>query len=85
MYDAGIRREALDLVESGLSLNAVGKRLGISRSAIREWQARSDSVDVSTGCPAPAPASADYSALLGFYLGDGCISRHPRTWSLRIS
>jgi hypothetical protein len=29
----------------------------------------------------PAPA---YSYLLGMYLGDGCISRHPRAWRLRI-
>jgi hypothetical protein len=25
-----------------------------------------------------------YSYLLGLYLGDGCISRHPRAWRLRI-
>jgi hypothetical protein len=28
---------------------------------------------------------ADYAALLGFYLGDGCISRMPRYYALRVS
>lgn len=30
------------------------------------------------------PAKA-YSYLLGLFLGDGCISRHPRAWRLRIT
>lgn len=42
----------------------------------------------ATGCPlceaAPLDAPA-YAALLGYYLGDGCLSRAPRYWVLRVS
>jgi len=59
----------------------------MSRAAIREWRARPDALDDrhQSACPAPAQPTPEYSALLGFYLGDGCISAHPRTYSLRIA
>ena len=31
------------------------------------------------------PLTAEYAALLGFYLGDGCLSHAPRTTALRVS
>ncbi|HEX2896181.1 MAG TPA: helix-turn-helix domain-containing protein [Marmoricola sp.] len=85
MYDARVRAEALALVTSGRSLNTVSKRLGVSRAAIREWLRRPDALDVAGRCPAPAAPSPEYSALLGFYLGDGCLSAHPRTYALRVA
>jgi len=59
----------------------------VSRSTLRSWR---DAVDrpVSTGCPRCAdrsPSVPAYSALLGYYLGDGCLSRHPRYYALRVS
>lgn len=42
----------------------------------------------STGCPRCAdrtPPHLDYAALLGYYLGDGCLSRHRRYYALRVS
>jgi len=66
-------------------MNAVSKRIGVSRAAIREWHGRSDALDVPERCPAPAHGTPEYAALLGYYLGDGCISAHPRTYSLRIT
>ncbi len=84
VYSSEVRRQALVLVQSGMSLNAVAARLGVSRSAIREWRDQGW-LDVGSGCPAPSEPTAAYAALLGFYLGDGCISRHPRTYALRIS
>jgi hypothetical protein len=87
MYPASIRREALALLASRLSVSAVSMTVGVSRSAIREWRDRPDALETRPGhdCPAPAQASREYAALLGFYLGDGCISRQPRTYSLRIA
>jgi hypothetical protein len=75
----------LSLVESGLSLNEVSSRLGVSRAAIREWRARGPAESRAASCPAPVCPSPAYAALLGFYLGDGCVSQHPRTHDLRIS
>ncbi|MGW4056219.1 transcriptional regulator [Streptomyces sp. NPDC004779] len=94
MYDAESRRQALALVAEGRSLSSVSKQTGISRAAIRSWQARpaprSRHFSPCARCrPTPgAPDPADsYAYLLGLYLGDGCISRPPqhRTASLRIT
>ncbi|MER7052915.1 helix-turn-helix domain-containing protein [Streptomyces sp. NPDC000351] len=86
MYDVSTRKRALALVAQGRSLNSVSRETGISRSAIRSWQGRL--------VPLPRPAPQDpgppaddraYAYLLGLYLGDGCISAHPRTgYYLRI-
>jgi hypothetical protein len=85
MYPTAVRRLALELVASGRSLNSVSKELGVSRAAITEWRDRPDALDERNACPAPAKTGREYAALLGFYLGDGCISRLPRTYSLRIT
>jgi hypothetical protein len=84
VYSGQVRRFALELIEAHLSLNAISKRLGVSRSAVREWRDREDALDAEP-CPAPPPATPAYSALLGYYLGDGCVSAHPRTYSLRVA
>jgi hypothetical protein len=87
MYSPNDRRVALDLVAAGRSLNSVSTELGMSRAAIREWLSRPDALDdrSSSTCPAPATSSPEYAALFGYYLGDGCISRLGRTYSLRVS
>lgn len=89
MYDARTRRSALASLATGESLSSVSRRSGVSRSAIRSW--RDDpppSVD-PTACPRctdAAPAGAEYSQLLGFYLGDGCLSEHRRSvYALRVA
>jgi hypothetical protein len=94
MYDPDTRKRALTLVAQGRSLNSVSKQTGISRAAIREWRTRIDPLPRMQAPPCPrclpdrglpddAPA---YSYLLGLYLGDGCISAHPRGgYHLRIA
>ncbi|NUK07897.1 transcriptional regulator [Streptomyces lunaelactis] len=86
MYDLDTRKRAMTLIAQGSSLNSVSKQTGISRSAIREWRTRIDPLPrvQSPPCPrcladpgVPDDAAA-YSYLLGLYLGDGCISPHPR-------
>jgi hypothetical protein len=84
VHSGPVRRLALETIEARLSLNAISKRLGVSRSALREWPDRQDALEVEA-CPAPPQATPAYSALLGFYLGDGCVSAHPRTYSLRVA
>jgi hypothetical protein len=87
MYDIGTRKRALVLVGQGRSLNSVSKETGISRAAIRSWQTRIDPLPRMQVSPCvrcrPVPShpedTAAYSYLLGLYLGDGCISAHPRT------
>ncbi len=80
MYDIATRRWALSLVAQGRSLNSVSAETGISRSALRAWQVRiepSPRTKVGSECSGPNDPVA-YAYLLGLYLGDGCISPHPR-------
>ncbi len=82
---------ALALVRLGLSDGAVGRRLGIPRSTVRMWRIgqiprrgrRQSLCDVCAGNPEKLP-TASYCYLLGLYLGDGCISKHPRAYRMRI-
>ncbi len=90
MHPISARQKALALIATGRSLNSISKQVGVSRAALREWQQHGIEPQ---GRPAPCfrcarghtqDASA-YAALLGYYLGDGCISRQRTTFSLRVS
>ncbi|MET9130174.1 helix-turn-helix domain-containing protein [Streptomyces antibioticus] len=87
MYDVSTRKRAIALVAQGRSLNSVSRETGISRSTIRSWQHRLNPLPRMTP-PDPGPPADEsaYSYLLGLYLGDGCISAHPRSgYYLRIA
>jgi len=86
VYDDRTRGRALDLLRQG-TLSQVSRETGISRAALREWR---DGICGSTpaGCPrcsASSLAPEAYAALLGYYLGDGCLSRAHRYFTLRVS
>jgi len=85
MYDETTRAAALALLETR-SLSAASRATGISRSTLRVWRDAGDR-PASPGCPrcGGTPLGPAYSALLGYYLGDGCLSRHPRYYALRVS
>jgi len=88
MYSEATRREALALLSGGLSLSETSRHTGVSRSTLRDWLTRPDPLASPSACPRCDDAQLDtraYSALLGFYLGDGCISRMPRYFTLRVS
>src|SRR4051794_26661726 len=95
MHRPKIRAEALALVERGLNDCEISRRLGVPRRTILDWRRPSYVPRPTTPmetCPrcwrAAKPmrfAPADYSALLGTYLGDGSISSGPRTMRLRIA
>src|SRR4051794_14816445 len=83
-----IRAKALALVEAGLNDCEISRRLGIPRSTIRDWRCptyvpQNGKPRLPETCPrcwrAAKPmffTAEDYAELLGFYLGDGCISHH---------
>ncbi|MFF6950589.1 transcriptional regulator [Streptomyces iakyrus] len=80
MYDVSTRKRALALVAQGRSLNSVSRETGISRAAIRSWQDRLEPRPrVAPPPPGPPADQRAYAYLLGLYLGDGCISAHPRS------
>ncbi len=85
MHSRATVAEALRLRSAGLNNCEISRRLGIPRSTVREWSAGRPPCfrgDVSR----VIPDSRAYVYLLGLYLGDGCISAHPRgVYRLRIT
>jgi Homeodomain-like domain len=96
MHPPEVRAEALALVEAGLNDCEISRHAGIPRSTIRDWRnpiymPRSGVPRLPEVCPRCWGAAKPirftpeaYAELLGLYLGDGSISRHPRTDRLRI-
>ncbi|MEU9940939.1 transcriptional regulator [Streptomyces lavendulae] len=79
MYDMDTRKRTLRLLGNGRSLNSVSRETGISRSTIRAWQIRPEPLPRVSPTPCSGPGDpAAYAYLLGLYLGDGCISPHPK-------
>jgi hypothetical protein len=90
VYSREQRLAALSLLAQGGTLSSVSRSLGISRAALRSW--RDDGIEPAVRgspcfvCASDAPArEAAYAALLGYYLGDGCVSRTRSAFALRIS
>jgi len=77
MYDASFRRRTLAELQAQRPIGAVARDFGVSRATLRSWLQQPEALVPNTCCrcsgasPSAAPA---YSALLGFYLGDGCVS-----------
>ena len=94
-------RAALRLIENGRDDTAVARELGIPRTTVRAWRAglvagrggrtkwTSAAARRRTGCLRCGDDWVDeeaYAYLLGMYLGDGCLSLHPRgVHRLRVS
>jgi hypothetical protein len=85
------------LREAGHSDTAIARETGIPRSTVREWRInpwprlyqRRGRKAQQRPCPVCTPGTGvlsgpDYAYLLGLYLGDGHISRHPRTFRIRF-
>ena len=78
---------ALAAIAAGASLSAVSREFGINRSTLRAWRdcpADAGHRDVQ-GATDVRSMSESYAALLGYYLGDGCLSRAARYYVLRVS
>jgi len=89
------RLEVLELWRAGNSAKHIARLSGISRSTVRCWikhfagvAQRAEATDLKSvqwGFESlHQHQHAAYVYLLGLYLGDGCISRMPRTYVLRI-
>jgi len=90
----------LELGHSGLNPSEIARRTGIPRGTVRDWLAgrlpRRESRVAANGNPGDGCARCgswhdrkalppEYLYLLGVYLGDGCISAHPRgVFRLRV-
>jgi len=88
MYDDRMRAEAATLRAKGRTWSQINRSLGVSRSALRAWHEAGSVTTRPQECPRCHDAPLDeraYAALLGFYLGDGCLSRAARYWALRIA
>ncbi len=62
--------------------------MSVSRSTLRDWRCTPPRQESSVCCPRCAAVPLDraaYAALLGYYLGDGCLSAAPRYFALRVS
>jgi hypothetical protein len=88
-------KQSLELAGAGLSTSEVARRVGVPRSTVRDWLAGRVPAGYERGgkgcttCGAVHDLDslpAAYVYLLGMYLGDGCLSPHPRgVFKLRIS
>ncbi len=75
------------LIASGMNDCAISRQTGIPRTTICGWRRRPPTMrtrDSRCNHDFTSLPAAAYSYLLGLYLGDGCISKHPRAWRLRI-
>lgn len=86
---------ALALGDRGLSATEISRRIGLPRRTVQHWLSTSvprGRLGLHNLCPdcRQAPHEPDdlppsYLYLLGVYLGDGCISAHPRgVYRLRV-
>lgn len=79
---------ALACGAQGMNATEVSRQLGIPRETVRDWMAGAlpssfRGIDPCNHDFAALPAA--YAYLLGLYLGDGCLSSHPRgVYKLRI-
>ena len=87
MYSEATRARARSLRSQGQTWSQISRVLGISRSTLRAWETPHERTHRSR-CPRCDSGDLDhgsYAALLGFYLGDGCLSTQRGSYALRVS
>jgi hypothetical protein len=69
------------------TLSEVSRLTLVQRSTLRSWRDHGIAAMRPMSCPrcTSGPLSTSYAVLLGFHLGDGCLSQLSRTVSLRVS
>jgi Homeodomain-like domain len=79
------------LFAAGVNDCAIARQIGVPRTTVRDWRRRPAVLSRDVGAPcgvahhfSQLPADA-YCYVLGLYLGDGCVSRSNRVFSLRIT
>lgn len=84
--------EVRRLLAIGMNDCAITRETGVPRPTVRDWRRRPPHKLPRPTATSPcgvahdftAVPAAEYSYLLGLYLGDGCISRSRRVWRIRI-
>ena len=91
MYGPDVRRSVIAMAEAGRPIKVIGRQLGISRAAIREWITDPDRAlaprpgGTCFACTAgDCPHPETYAYLLGQYLGDGHLVTSTHVPVLRI-
>ncbi|MFC4784646.1 transposase [Nocardioides sp. MAHUQ-72] len=87
MYSRRVQEQALAHLTTGATLSEVSRATGVSRATLRSWREQGPRQDRGT-CPACDGADlvrTAYAAVLGYYLGDGHVSRAARYFALRIT
>ena len=87
MYTDSAVVAALRILDEGASLSETSRITGVSRATLRSWRA-GPRLPRRSDCPRceDLPLNpAAYAELLGFYLGDGCLSRAQRYYAFRVS
>jgi hypothetical protein len=76
---------AVELARTGASAAAVSSQLGVPRATVRDWLSGSVPHSARAGTCGRCHVehshdrlAGEYAYVLGLYLGDGCISEHPR-------
>src|SRR3954464_14293518 len=82
------REIVLDLAKCGVNQSMIARVTWIPRSTVREWL-KPETLRTPRRLPPQVSLAAlpgpEYSYLLGFYLGDGALSKHRRgVYKLRI-
>jgi hypothetical protein len=86
-HSVDVVNQSLALAGEGLNTSEVARRLGVPRATVRDWLAGRlprDFHRVGAGCSECGGAHdletlpPAYVYLLGMWLGDGCLSEHPR-------
>jgi hypothetical protein len=88
MYDDAFRHRALAEHATGRPIGEVAHEFGVNRATLRNWIQRPDALVPNScfRCSGASPSNASsYAALLGFYLGDGCLSAVRTKVTLRVS
>jgi hypothetical protein len=88
VYSGAVRTAAARLRADGHTWSAISRELGVSRSTLRVWATNAARPARASGCPRCDDTALDpraYASLLGFYLGDGCISAAARYFFLRVT
>lgn len=92
-YPRSVRAAAVDAVRAGRRPVQVAAELALSPTTVYAWlhadaphlvRALQPCFRCSDGSRLPSDPAL-YAQLLGLYLGDGCLSRAPRAWVLRIT
>ena len=88
VYDDSFRRRALAALATGRPIGEVAREFGVNRATLRSWLQQPVALVVNScfRCAGASPSDVSaYATLLGFYLGDGCLSVVGTKVTLRVS